>query len=235
MKINTNIDGPSSAGNIKTQTASTNSKDISKADIIPEKSSQTLQNLSQKRTLVDAVIINQIAQDFFQKAVLISSKLKSLASEAFTTGKLKEPELNDTLKDISSLNKIQEGFTSTRTVVHNANLNHVGVITEVPKFQTKEDIKSLEEFANDLSSGNVNLKKIDRINENLTNKASAVDNSFNQLVNELSFQGSIAAKNSSVIKYPELAQDTVSQIAKYPQTALKSQGNLNYEVVKNLL
>jgi hypothetical protein len=230
MKINMNIDGLAS-GKVRAQTSNMSSKDISKTDLTRENSSATLQNLSQKRTFVDAIIITQIAQDFFQKALLISSKLKSLASEALTSGKIKEPELNDTLKDISSLNKIQDGFAAASTVQNNANLSHIGVITQVP--QIKEDINSLNEFADDLSAGNVNLKKIDRINENLTNKAFATDTSFNQLINKLSVPESVVA--DSVVKYPELSQNTVNQIAKYPQAALKSQGNINYESVKHLL
>jgi hypothetical protein len=239
MKINTNIEGII-AGKMNAQTAGTNTKESNKADVMREKPSQTLQNLSQKRTLVDAVIITQIAQDFFQKAVLISSKLKSLASDAINSGKIKGPELNDTLKDISSLNKIQDGFAATITVQSDTNLNRVGVISEMPQIQTmqtKEDINSLNEFANDLSSGNVNLKKIDRINENLTNKASAADRSFNQLISKFPIPDNIVKTNggSSVVKYSEVAQNTVSQIEKYPQAALKSQGNINFEVVKNLL
>jgi hypothetical protein len=236
MKINTNIEGIT-AGKMNAQTANTNTKDIIKTDLMHEQPSPTLQNLSQKRTLVDAVIITQIAQDFFQKAVLISSKLKSLAHDAINSGKIKGPELNDTLKDISSLNKIQDGFAATSAVQNNTNLNRVGVITEVPQIQIKEDINSLNEFANDLTTGNVNLKKIDRINENLTNKASAADRSFNQLISKLPIPDNIVKTNggSSVVEYSEVTQNTVSQIAEYPQAALKSQGNINHEVVKNLL
>jgi hypothetical protein len=232
MKININLDGIAS-GKVQTQTANTSSKDISKTNLTREISSSTLQNLSQKRSFVDAVIITQIAQDFFQKAILISSKLKNLAAETLTTGKIKETELNDTLQGISSLNKIQDGFAAASTVQNNANLNHVGVIIQIPQIQMKEDIDSLKEFANDLTAGNINLKKIDRINENLSNKASAAGNSFKQFITKLSVPESIVA--DSVVKFPELSQNTVSQIAKYPQAALISQGNINYEAVKNLL
>jgi hypothetical protein len=231
MKININIDAVSS-GKISGQSINTGPKNIEKPDLSREKSSATLQNLAQKKTFVDAVIITQIAQDFFQKAILISSKLKSLASEALTTGKLKEHELNDTLKDISTLNNIQDGFTAVSSVQNNANLNRVGVINQVPQIQM-DDINSLRQFANELSSRNIDLKKIDRISENLTNKASAADKSFKQLISKLSVHGSMTAE--SVVKYPELSQNTVSQIAKYPENAIKSQGNINYEAVKNLL
>ncbi len=232
MKINMNIDTAAS-GKTQNQTISAGPRNTGKTEFSHERSSAVLHNISQKKTFIDAVIIAQIAQDFFQKALLISSKLKNLASEALTTGKIKEPELNDTLTNISALNNIRDGFTAASAVQNNANTSRVGIIAQVPQLQMKEDVNSLKEFANDLSTGNIDLKKIDSINENLTNKASAADNSFNQLIDKLSVPENLIA--DSDVKYPELGQYTASQIAKYPENAIKSQGNINYEAVKNLI
>lgn len=227
MKININLESLA-AGKVQTQNANTNPKDINKTEIISDKSIETPQNFSKNRTLVDAVIINQIAQDFFQKAVIISSKLKSIATDAITYGKIKEPELNDTLKDISALNNIQEGFSTVVRAQNSTNMNRIGVITETPQIN---EVNSLKEFANTISSGNVEVKMIDRINEDLTKKASDVDNLYNQLISQLPDAG----RGSSAVKFPELAQGTAGQITEYPQAALKSQGNINIDIVKNLL
>ena len=63
------------------------------------------------------------------------------------------------------------------TVQTNAGISRVGIITET--HQIKEDLNALNELASDvLSGGDINLKKIDRINENLTNKALIVDKSL---------------------------------------------------------
>ncbi|MFH0977135.1 MAG: hypothetical protein V1874_15240 [Spirochaetota bacterium] len=231
MKINMNLDRlGSEAAPVKP--ARTDQKANNDINLAGENLSQAPDNLLKKRIDIDAIIVTQIAQGFFQKAVVISSKLKSLAADALATGKIKTAELNDTLKDISSLNKIQEGVSSPQSFSfrNNLNISQAGVTFDFVK--TKEDLNALKEFAEDISSKTINLKKIDRINDSLINKADTVDNLSGQLINKFTESGN---RISSVNNYSEHVQDTVGLILNYPQTALKSQGNISHNIAKNFL
>ncbi len=236
MKINTNIENHT-AGMIQRQYKGTDMKNI-KADSIQEKALQNVQNLTKKKTHFDAIIITQIAQSFFQKAIVLSSRLGNIVSEALTSGKIKGDELTDALTGIrSSINEVQDGFASQSVYAAQnsaAIYQYTGIQPDIPEINTEFD--ALNEIANGISSGRMpDLKKIDRITDSLTNKASEVDNLFNQFARSLPFTVNGLNSAASAEKSAGLAQDTVSLINKYPQAALQSQGNINFESVKNLL
>ena len=118
--------------------------------------SQQTQNFSRSKAIVDAVVINQIAQSFFQKAIMISSRLKSIASEAQTGGNIKNEELNVTLNSInSSLNEIQEQASGPVGHAQDNIMLHTGVTVSVP--QINDEVKAMKNFSGDILSGRVDL------------------------------------------------------------------------------
>lgn len=235
MKINIsniNIEKPTT-GTLQPSALNSNPKGIDIAEHTQGTTAQSVQNLSKKRAVIDAIIVNQMAGSFLHEAIRISTRLKSLASEAITTGRMKGAELTDALAGVkSSLKEIQEGFAVPST--YQMPVNIAGAKVELPQIKIEEEINLLNKFTDDTSSEAINLKKIDRISESLINKSSILDNKIKQLTDALSVPGS-TLKISSGEKYPELVKDVANEIVKYPQAASKSQWNINSELVKSLL
>lgn len=235
MKINiNNINGGKiNAGNFQPSPVTSNTNDINTPEQTQGTIAQSVQNLSKSRAVIDALIVSQMAGSFLNDAIRISTRLKNLASEAITTGKIRGAELTEALAGIkSSLKEIQKGFTIPPA--YQVPVNIAGVKVELPQIKIDEDINLLNKFADDTSSGGINLKKIDRINESLINKSSILYNTIRQLTDALSVPGN-TLQISSGEKYTSMVKDVAGEIIKNPQAALKSQWNINSELVKNLL
>ena len=229
MKINMNIERLV-ANALQPQALNPNFKGINTEAALPV-SSQTLQSLSKKRTFIDAIIIAQIAQSFFQKAILISSELKSIASEAIVSGNMKERELTDILTGArSTLNELQEAPQIAANLNYMTIYQYTGIKIDIPDI-TKE-LNSLDIFAKELSAGTIpNLKSIDRIKDSLTTKISALNSYYNQFIEELD----LSSRLNSAMKNADLIANTINRIINSPQDALNSQGNISHELAKSLL
>jgi hypothetical protein len=236
MKIDTNIENLNT-GRVHRQSPEHIQKEL-KSDTVQEKVSQSAENLAKKRTNYDAIIITQIAQSFFQKAVLLSSTLGNVVSEALTSGKIKQAELSDALSEIrSSLNEIG-GLSSKSSASAPQNFasvyQYTGMQIDIPQINT--EINEVNQMAGNLSSGVLpDLKKIDRITDSLSSKASAVDNLFRKFAGSLPINEKGLSSKLSLEKGTELLNNTADLIGKNPKSALYSQGNINHETVKNLL
>jgi hypothetical protein len=242
MKINPNIENSTAesrslAGRVQSQEAEITAKNF-KTVSIQEITSQTAQNFSKKKTYYDVIVITQIAHSFFQKALLLSSSLGKVVSDALTSGKIKQGELSEALTGIrSSLNEIQDEIapqSSSAPQNYAAVYQFTGVHPDIPHINT--EVNSLGEIVNGLMSGNMpDLKRIDRITDSLSNKASNIENLLNQFVMDLQFPVKRLDSNLTAEKSSGLITDTVNLISSYPQAALQSQGNINSEAVKNLI
>jgi hypothetical protein len=241
MKINTNIENRPienrpAAG--RTQHAAEITTTDSKTGSIHEKASQIAENISKKRTHFDAIVITQIAQSFFQKALLVSSSLGKVVSDALTSGEIKQGELTAALSGIrSSMSEIQGGITpnaSNPPQNFAALFQYTGVQPHIPQIDT--EVNELDKIINGMSSGTMpDLKTVDRITNSLTNKTSAIDNALSGFFSNLQFTATglnagLSAENSTAI-----VKSTETLISSYPLPALQAQGNINLEAVKNLI
>ena len=195
----------------------------------------SVQNLSRKRALIDALVISQMAQGFMQRALLICSRLKTAASEAIISGGINRDEITEIFSDIkSSLHKMRESSG------HLTNISSAQAFIDIPVEdrpvsklpQIEGEFNFLKEFAAVLSSGvKPDLAKLENIQDSLREKSVLVENAVNQL------RGSFDAycKKTPGIDSSELTSRCGDLILKNPDMAFISQGNLNYQKFKNFI
>ncbi|MCP4761358.1 MAG: hypothetical protein GY870_06225 [archaeon] len=202
-----------------------------------KQSNPIIQNQSHARSLIDAMVISQMAQSLVHKAIQISSRLKNVAMEAITSGKTKGDELRIALSETrNSFNKMNESFIPAVTDFSTAYSPEVQqgkrITIELP--QLKKEVDLLNEFENELSSGiKPDLNKIEIISNSLQEKTSSIDTTINQLGISLGTENKDYNESFNT-DYPDLVKKMKSQILEIPDNAFISQGNLNPEMAKSL-
>jgi hypothetical protein len=196
----------------------------------------TIQNVSNAKALIDAMVISQIAQNLINRAIEISSKLRDIARNAVASGKINNKELEIALSDTkSSFNKLQEPFSAPVISESTANFTNISkehnINIELP--QLKKETALLKEFEAGLSNGkkpdNNDIEKIDIILNNLQNGNQLIDKLYHQI--EKSFE-IIGGHNKN---YVDIILNTSNRITNKPDIALISQGNIKPETAKILL
>ncbi len=186
---------------------------------------QISKNLQRERVQIDALIIAQVSRDIIQKAIAISSRLQSVASEAFTTGKI---DIQEVQNQVSFIEKDIADYGNTLSTPVNIPL---------PDQPQKENIfieqfNRLKNSGQDMLAGEkINPKIFGEITENLTREYDSLGKSIDAYYSGLK----ITNRGSAGADAAETAGNNLSHsIEQNPIQALYAQGNLNQEIAKNL-
>ena len=187
-----------------------------------------IQGLARDRGAIDALIIAQMAREFMQKAIVISSRLQGVAMEAMASGKMNAGEFGETLSSINdSLRKMDSGFAPS--IASLGSESSVESVKDIPDI--RPDVKAMKEFAVDLDAGRVkDSHNINRITESLERKESEMPEIVKKLGDSLSqlFGNAVSGRD---MELPVFAERTAGQILENPDAAFAAQGNLNHETV----
>ncbi len=186
---------------------------------------QISKNLQRERVQIDALIIAQVSKDIIQKAIAISARLQSVASEAFTTGKIDTLEVQN---QVSFIERDIADYGNTLSAPVNIPLSD-----QSQKENTFiEQFNRLKDSGQDLIAGEkVNPKKFEEITENLTRAYDSLEKSIDAYYSALK----TTTTGSSGADAAEKAGNHLARsIAQNPVQALYAQGNLNQEVAGNL-
>ena len=175
-----------------------------------------------QRSLGDAMSIAQISQNLIQRALSISIKLKNIANDAISTGKIDMQGLNEALTDI------------------NNTLGGVGEVVTTPvKSSAAPTVKNIEipDLANEIRAVRHIAMNIKNGRPDQTGEFDALDkNLYVKLDINATAQKKIAALiNSAASDYAAPAPDARELTARIktsmddnPQSALAVQGNISH-------
>ncbi|MDY6933216.1 MAG: hypothetical protein SVZ03_03220 [Spirochaetota bacterium] len=206
--------------------------------ITPQIHESVSTNASRGRELIDAFIIANMAQVFINKALEISSRLRNIASEAITGGKIEYTEFSEVMSSIKiSLSEMNEGMVNT---VDLANVENRGIgngdediINSLPPI--KSEIDKLNILSSELESGGrPELNRIDILSDNLSNKAILVENLLSNARNTIIDPMSNYYYNPNTDYSKSLGQ-IGRELIENPNIAIRTQGNVNPEMLRSLL
>jgi hypothetical protein len=235
MKAEANFD-THNINKIKSQSVSRDS--ISRNSKLSQtKVPDIIQDLSTERNLISSVIVNQIAQNLIQNAILISTKLRDIASKGILTGELDQADLDDTLSGMkTSMEYLKNESTDIMQSVEK-NMRAFNFIPSVPDLQvrTEMDIRKEINFISDFmnSAGtdqSPGLKSIDNIRDSLLYKESVVKEFLSDTVKKLNLN--VEKTENFQLSQPD---DIIKFINIHSDSALSSQGNIKREAVMRLL
>lgn len=218
MKIITDVNYSGiQKSNIKSFHSSTELNNKTVTNSISQQNTSTHQR---EKAIVDALIIAQSSRELLQKAIIISSKLKSIASDTLLSGHVDIDELNNQISGIQdSIIHYGEKLEIPVTELDNSSNNNLNL-------SIKKDIDDLAHQANNIfTDKSVTLKDIDQITDHF--KLYLKD--YEKQIREYPF----ISDHSNLINYSEinyhlLNNDTVDYIKKYPEKSLLIQGNVTH-------
>ena len=162
--------------NFKNLNSSNNKSFNRKIQGISQNHSQTLgSRISSNRSIGDALTLARISQSLIQKAIIISSRLMNLASEAMTTGKIDTEEVDLAVNEInSSISTYGSEITTPVTTISDSSPN----IEPMPEF--RNDMENLKDEAVKIQNNEKpDIEKIDAITENLITKSMQIGDTTN--------------------------------------------------------
>ncbi len=181
--------------------------------------------MQREKSLVDALAIAQSSRELVQKALNISSRLMSLASEAMITGRVNIEEVST---QMSSINTSMSGYGERVSIPIE------GATPPVNDAQVKinESFTRLKEKTGDLISGKpVQENEFEPIMANLKVIATEYDVKIKKYSEEL---GSVKKIPNFNFDYAGLNKNTAALIQGNPSKALETQGNISYDMAGRL-
>lgn len=224
MKITTDVNsaGLRPPGNVVPRSsADSRSFNTSDAKIAQD----VIVKMQREKSLVDALAIAQSSRELVQKALNISSRLMSLASEAMITGRVNMDELSSQMSSING---------SMGTYGERVSVPVEGTPVPVDNVQVKldESFARIKERAGEMLAGNaVAEKDFEPITVNLKEIASVIDVKVNTYSAEL---GSVKKIEDFNFNYSGLSKNTTDLVVNNPVKALEAQGNISYEMAGKL-
>lgn len=222
MKITTDVGsaGLRPPGNVLPRSSTTNrSMDVSDAKVAQD----VIVKMQRERSLIDALAIAQSSRELVQKALNISSRLLSLASEAMITGRVNMDELSSQMSSING----SMGSYGERVAVP---VEGTPVPVDDVQVKLDESFARLKEKGAELQSGKmVAAEDFAPLTVKLKEISSEIDVKVKSYSAEL---GSV--KRIEDFNYPGLNKSTADMVIGNPGLALEAQGNINYEMAAKL-
>jgi len=224
MKITPDVNsaGLRPPGNVVSR-SSIDSRSINPSDA--KVAQDVIVKMQREKSLIDALAIAQSSRELVQKALNISSRLMSLASEAMVTGRVNMDELSS---QMSSINGSMGSYGERVSVAVE------GAPVPVDNVQVKldESFARLKEKSTEMASGKpVAVKEFEPITTELKSAASGIDVKISKYSAEL---GSIKKIESFNFNYLGLGSNTADLVIKNSAAALEAQGNISYEMAGKL-
>ncbi len=224
MKITTDVSsaGLRPPGNVLPRSSS-NSRSMNVSDA--KVTQDVMVKMQREKSLIDALAIAQSSRELVQKALNVSSRLLSLASEAMITGRVNMDELSS---QMTSINGAMGGYGERVSVPVE------GTPVPVDDVQVKldESFARLKEKGTDLLNGKqVAAEDFVPVTEILSGIAPEIDDRVNTYTAEL---GSVKKIEDFNFNYPGLNKSTADMVISNPVQSLEAQGNINYEMASKL-
>jgi len=186
---------------------------------------QVNRGLQRDRAQLDALIIAQVSRDLIQKAITVSARLQSVASEAFTTGRIDAVEVRNQVSFISGDIADYGGMITAPVKPQLQNQSGAGaVITE--QFDRLKDIG--EEL---LSGEKVDPRAFIEISGSLNKVSGQLSRSIDSFYSDFRTE-EMGPEGEAVIS--AAAGNMSRSILASPAEALSAQGNLSPEIAGNL-
>lgn len=186
---------------------------------------QVTRGLQRERAQLDALIIAQVSRDLIQKAITVSARLQSVASEAFTTGRVDTVEVRN---QVSFISGDMADFGGMVTAPVKPQLQNQGGGDAVIADQFNR-LKGLGE--NLLGNEKVDPRTFLEISDNLNKVSDQLSRSIDAFYSDFRTQ-EIGSGGEAAIS--SAAGNISRAILNDPAAALTSQGNLNPEIAGNL-
>ena len=186
--------------------------------------------LSIDRSLSDALSIAQMSQNVIQRAMSISLRLKSIASDAIFSGRINTQALTETLSDIrSALGDYGEPVPNP---VQPFAMRSVKIV-EMPDIS--REIKSLRDITRNLQNGDfAQTGRIEAVSRSLNDKLKAFKASEEKITDVL--QTTTAGYDSGQQTHiPELTSRVRAVIEASPGLALTAQGNISHATASRFI
>jgi hypothetical protein len=181
--------------------------------------------MQREKSLIDALAIAQSSRELVQKALNVSSRLMSLASEAMITGRVNMDELSSQMSSING---------SMGSYGERVNVPVEGTPVPVDDVQVKldESFARLKEKGAELQKGKmVPAEDFEPVAVKLKEISSEIDVKVNSYSAEL---GSVKKIEDFNFNYPGLNKSTAEMVIGNPVRSLEVQGNINYEMAAKL-
>jgi hypothetical protein len=224
MKITTDVNsaGFRPTGNVLSRPAdSAENRSTTASDA--KFSHDVINKLQKERSLIDALAIAQSSRELVQKAINISSRLMSLASEAMVSGKI------DTTEVASQVSGIQSSMTNYGERV-SVPAGSYAPPADDSMVKLEKSFDQLKEFASEMIAGRpVPQKKFEFIETGLKQISAEIDGRIKNFTAE--FGRKIETGNHN---YDVMNSFAAEYIVNNPQSSLISQGNINSEMAGKL-
>ena len=218
MKITTDVNfaGSRPAGDVSSRISARNAK--AEADrAFAENFSVKLQR---DRAMADALAIAQSSRQIIQKAIDAAFRMRSIAFEAMTTGRVNMDDLN---VEISGIQGDFAVLGESITIPVDRSSPAAGRTAEI----VSDSLRKLGNYAGDLQSGRkVDPELFNAVAADLKPAADAADS----VIASYAAQFSGARIGGGSTDYVRLNSSTAALIAGNPATGMNAQGNINSEL-----
>ncbi|MCP4130287.1 MAG: hypothetical protein GY754_04835 [bacterium] len=177
---------------------------------------------TREKTLGDALSIAQMSQAVIQRAIVISSRLRSIAAEAMTTGRIDTAELELATSDIrSSMGDQQQEVAAPPPKT-------VAIPAAAP------EINNMQQVAEEMTAGrNPGPERLEGLIEALGNKSAALGGTIGQIKDTMGELVSAYPEGGGDI--PGIVSGTANAISGQPGSALLAQGNISHDTAKQVV
>jgi len=185
---------------------------------------QVIRGIQRDRAQLDALIIAQVSRDLIQKAITISARLQSAASEAFTTGRIDAVEVKNQLSFISGDIADYGGMVAPPV---NPQLRNQGGGEVV----VAEQFNRIREYGeNLLQREKVDPQVFAAISENLNEVSDQMSRSIDAFYSDFRTEEIRPDGGAETLAVGNMSREILNN----PAGALNAQGNLSPEVAGNL-
>lgn len=193
-------------------------------------SSPVLNRAGFERALGDAFSIAQMSQNIIQRAMTISSQLKSIAANAIASGRINTQELAATLSEMrSALGRYGEQVAAPPQINAPSSVK----IPEIPDISA--EMKSLREISTGFQEGHFDrVSAIDGVIGRLGDKLAASVAAGDAIAGLMKGTG-YTGRLEQPVPPDALAARVTEKIVSNPGTALAAQGNINYTTADRLM
>ena len=195
--------------------------------------SQLLQSISSRinseKSLNEALSIAQASQTLLQKAMVVSSQLRNIASQAVVNGRVNSAELDVVLSDINAaFSDYNGGLTGPVRAFLDAG-------PEAPALPgIDNDIEAVRSIAVSLQEGRVpDMPYIDQTMQDISGKFERYTASIDQYTRLLRSDRAMREVFSSDVSGSQAMNSAI--IVNNPETSLMAQGNLTHDGVQKVL
>jgi len=180
-----------------------------------------LNRLQKERAFGDALSVAQMSRSLIQKAIVISSQLQSIASQALSQGGINQNELSQVVSSIdSSLQQFGEKITPPIT----------SQAVKVPIPDPIDNMNQMKQYATTLP-GSGDITPLEKIHQDLLGKEKLVGEKIDDISTDMR---AIVPQQRDKITGNDVLPIS-QQVGLNPSEALRVQGNLQQEIIGQLV